>query len=110
MGRRTGFVPDRGPEKQPDGLPLVRTCECGTRFLYALGGRGQQIPVEAQALLWGPGEVILCYEVDEDDRPVSGQLVVAAPKGYDGPRWVDHRLTCTKASYHQRRSALRGEL
>jgi hypothetical protein len=100
MGRRTGFVPASGPD--------VRTCECGTKFLFAFSERGRAIAVEAQVNF--TGEVILCFEVDQDGRPTSEQLVVAAPKGYDGPRWVDHRLTCTKASYHQRRSALRGEL
>lgn len=110
MGRRTGFVPEseRGRDKQPDGLPLVRTCECGTKFLYAISPRGRAVPVEAQVNF--TGGLLLCFEVDQDDRPISGQLVMATPEGYKGARWTDHRLTCPKVSYHARRAALRGEL
>jgi hypothetical protein len=99
--RHTGFAPtDEGPR--------IHTCECGVRFLVALGPTGKPVFVEAQVDL--AGKIVLCYEVDELERPVSGQLVMPAPEGYQGPRWNDHRLTCTKATYYQRRAALNGEL
>jgi len=99
--RHTGYTPtDEGPR--------IHTCGCGTKFLFAVGARGDAIAVEAQVDL--AGKLVLCYEVDELERPVSGQLVQLAPEDYEGPRWTDHRLHCPKASYHQRRAALGGEL
>jgi hypothetical protein len=81
---------------------------CSAPLIWAQTERGKRMPVDAQ--LNSTGNLVLCFEVDQFDRPVSGQLVVTAPEGYAGPRWLSHFATCPKAALWQRRNALRGEL
>jgi hypothetical protein len=97
----------RGVVPQPLSKRKPPTCSaCGARLIWAVTERGARMPVDANQNL--TGNLVLCYEVDALERPVSGQLVVAAPAGYEGSRWLSHFATCPKASTYRRREAQRG--
>jgi hypothetical protein len=105
-GRRriSGLVPT-----SRKGERLLTCCtDCLARVVWAVTERGRRMPVDANQDI--TGNLVLCYEVDGLERPVSGQLVVAAPADYVGPRWLSHFATCPKASRFRRARAQRGEL
>jgi hypothetical protein len=100
--RKTGVVRSRQIGQGP------RCASCSAPIIWAVTAKGNRMPVDVQLSI--AGNLVLCYEVDALDRPVSGQQVISAPPNYVGPLWVSHFSTCPKAALWQRRNALRGEL
>jgi hypothetical protein len=85
-----------------------RCDSCSAPVIWAVTALGKRVAIDVQ--LSSTGSLVLCYEVDQLGRAVSGQQVVVAPVDYNGPRWVNHHAVCPKAAGWQRRAALRGEL
>ncbi|MFL5381277.1 MAG: hypothetical protein ACJ8GN_02000 [Longimicrobiaceae bacterium] len=85
-----------------------RCASCSAPVIWAVTPAGKRMPVDVQLSI--AGNLVLCYEVDQLGRPVSGQQVIPAPPDYAGPRWASHFASCPQAALWQRRSALRGEL
>jgi hypothetical protein len=101
--RVNGLVPASSREKKP---PVCEACEA--RIVWAVTERRQRMPVNANQDI--TGNLVLCFEIDQLGRPTSAQLVVAAPAGYVGPRWLSHVATCPAMPPYRRRLALRGEV
>jgi hypothetical protein len=102
----------KGRRRKEGPLPVNRepraACQsCKAWIIWAVTERGRRMPVDAQMNIGGT--LVLCYEVDELDRPTSGQMVLQAPADYRGPKWISHFATCPKASAWRRSQGERGE-
>lgn len=99
----TGLIPANGAPHKCD--------VCPTLVIWAVTPNGGRIRVDAQLSL--EGNLVLWFEVDGLGQPVGDppvQRVMIAPASYQGPRWIHHWATCSKATPWRRTQAARGAL
>lgn len=98
--------------RRPSTGPGASCTSCRARIVWALTDSGRKMPVDLEpspaALIpeARAGNLVLWFEVDDQDRAIGPQCVSYATdeqrRHADVPLWLAHFTTCPNASSHRR--------
>jgi len=100
--------------RRPSPGPGASCRSCRAPLVWALTETGRKMPVDLQPVgsvgvliaEARDGNLVLCFEVDDLDRPRGPQLVLPATeeqrRDWKVPLWKSHFATCPKAAQHRR--------